>query len=159
MIEERLFGIALVLRLDLIELTIQSARLADSTGTVRLLNVVNSLQRPVCQRVTRRWEEHCAGLPADVCLYTVSMDPPLAQARWQADAGILHQLLSADRSEQFGWDYGVLLKEWHLLQRATFVIDRHDHLVYAEYIADQMGEPDYIAAIEAARQRSLLDGA
>jgi len=40
------------------------------------------------------------------------------------------------------------------LQRAVFVIDRDDHIVYAEYVADQFGEPDYAAAIEAARQRS-----
>lgn len=62
--------------LDLIGMTIQSARLADSTGMVRLLNVVNSLERPVCNRVTRRWEDLSAGFPAGVCLYTVSMDSP-----------------------------------------------------------------------------------
>lgn len=139
--------------LDLIEMTIQSARLADSTGTVRLLTVVNSLERPVCQQVTRRWEEHGTRLPAAVCLYTVSMDPPGEQARWQAAAGVMHQVLSAQRSEQFGRDYGVLLKEWRLLQRAVFVIDRDEHIVYAEYVADQLGEPDYAAAIEAAAQQ------
>jgi thiol peroxidase len=133
--------------LDLIGMTIQSARLADSTGMVRLLNVVNSLERPVCNRVTRRWEDLSAGFPAGVCLYTVSMDLPLAQARWQAAEGIMHQLLSAQRSE------------WLLLQRAVFVIGRDDHIAYAEYIADQMGEPDYAAAIEAARQRACRYGA
>ena len=140
--------------LDLIEMTIQSARLADLTGTIRLLNVVNSLERPICHRVTLHWEKQCAELPIDVCLYTVSQDPPLAQARWQAAEGVMHQVLSAHRSEQFALDYGVLLKEWCLLQRAVFVIDRDDHIVYAEYVADQMGEPDYGAAIEATRQRS-----
>ncbi len=140
--------------LDLIEMTIQSARLADSTGMVRLLNVVNSLENPVCDRVALRWEKQRAGLPDGVCLYTVSVDPPLVQARWQAAAGVIHQTLSAHRSEQFALDYGVLLKEWRLLQRAVFVIDRDDHIVYAEYVADQMGEPDYGAAMEAARQQS-----
>jgi thiol peroxidase len=96
--------------LDLLEMTIQSARLADSTGMVRLLNVVNSLERPVCQQVTRRWDELSAGLPDGVYLYTVSMDLPLAQARWQAAEGIMHQVLSAQRSEQFGQGYGVLRK-------------------------------------------------
>ena len=46
--------------LDLIEMTIQSARLADSAGMVRLLTVVNSLEWPVCQRVTLRWEDQGA---------------------------------------------------------------------------------------------------
>lgn len=140
--------------LDLIEMTIQSARLKDSTGMVRLLNVVNSLEKPVCHRVTLRWEEQRAGLPDGVCLYTVSVDSPLAQARWQAAEGVIHQALSAHRSEQFGRDYGVLLKEWRLLQRAVFVIDWDDHIVYTEYVADQMGEPDYGAALEVAGQWS-----
>jgi thiol peroxidase len=141
--------------LDLLEMTIQSARLADSAGMVRLLSVVNSLERPVCQQVTRRWEEHGARLPAGVCLYTVSMDLPRAQARWQAGAGVMHQLLSAHQSDQFGRDYGVLLKEWHLLQRAVFVIDRDDQIVYAEYVADQLGEPDYLTALQAVEQAAV----
>ena len=46
----------------------------------------------------------------------------------------------------------MLLKEWRLLQRAVFVIDRQGAIVHAEYVADQMREPDYNAAIEAARK-------
>ena len=83
--------------------------------------------------------------------YTISMDLPFALARWQAAEGVAHGVLSSHCSEQFGQDYGVLIKEWRLLQRAVFVIDQHDQLVYVEYVADQMREPDYIAAIEAAR--------
>src|SRR5215472_5347543 len=94
--------------LDLIEMTIRPARLKDSTGMVRLLNVVNSLEKLVCDRVTLRWEKQRARLPDGVCLYTISMDSPLAQARWQAAAGVIHQALSSHRSEQFGQDYGVL---------------------------------------------------
>lgn len=58
----------------------------------------------------------------------------------------------AHRSEQFGQDYGVLLKEGRLLQRAVVVIDRTDRVVYAEYVADQMDEPDYARAVVAAQQ-------
>jgi thiol peroxidase len=65
---------------------------------------------------------------------------------------VTHCSLSAHRSERFGADYGVLIKEWRLLQRAVFVIDRQDRIVYTEYIADQMSEPDYEAALEAVRQ-------
>ena len=80
------------------------------------------------------------------------MDLPYAQARWRTAEGVTHQMLSAHRSEQFGQDYGVLLKEWRLLQRAVFVVDSNGWLVHAEYVADQMQEPDYSAAITGARQ-------
>jgi len=138
--------------LDPTDSAIHRVQLEDSAGTVRLLNVVNSLDTPVCHVETRRWEELRADLPSNVRIYTVSMDLPFAQARWQAAEGVRHQVLSAHRSEQFGHDYGVLIKEWRLLQRAVFVIDRHDQVVYAEYVADQMREPDYPAALKATRQ-------
>jgi thiol peroxidase len=132
--------------------TIHTVSLADSAGKVRLLNVVNSLDTPVCHVETRRWEEQRTDLPAGVVVYTVSMDLPFAQGRWQTSEGVTHQMLSAHRSEQFGRDYGVLIKEWRLLQRAVFVIGRDDRLVYAEYVPDQMAEPDYAAAVAAVRR-------
>lgn len=134
------------------ESAVESVRLADSAGAVRLLNVVNSLYTPVCHVETRHWEQLRVDLPAEIQVYTISMDLPWAQAAWQAAQGVQHPSLSSHRSEQFGQDYGVLLKEWRLLQRAVFVIDRNDRIMHAEYVADQMREPDYTAAIEAARR-------
>jgi len=141
--------------LDPSDSSIRTVRLADSAGQVRLLNVVNSLDTPVCQIETRRWDEARAELPPNVRVYTISMDLPYAQQRWQSVEGVSHPALSAHRSEQFGQDYGVLIKEWRLLQRAVFVIDRHDRIVHAEYVADQMREPDYAAAREMVRRAAV----
>ena len=101
----------------------QSVSLADSAESVRLLNVVNSLDTPVCEVETRRWEQLRTGLPAGVRMYTISMDLPWAMARWNAAEKVEHQGLSSHRDDRFGRDYGVLIKEWRLLQRAVFVID------------------------------------
>jgi thiol peroxidase len=92
-----------------------------------------------------------ADLPGSVIIQTISMDLPFAQARWKAAEGVAHQALSAHKSEQFGRDYGVLIKEWRLLQRAVFVIDGEGCIRYAEYVPDQMREPDYDAAFQAAQ--------
>lgn len=129
---------------------IATVRLADSAGSPRLLNVVNSLDTPVCHVETRRWEELLPRMPEGTRVYTVSMDLPFAQARWANEQGVRHQALSAHKSERFGQDYGVLVKEWRLLQRAVFVIDRRGRIAHAEYVADQMAEPDYEAALAAA---------
>lgn len=142
---------------DPVEGAIQQVSLADTEGKVRLLNVVNSLDTPVCHVETQRWEKLRVDVTPEVCVYTVSMDLPFAQARWHSAEKIGHRSLSAHRSEQFGQDYGVLIKEWRLLQRAVFVIDRHERIVYAEYIADQMREPDYTEAWEAAQQALSAD--
>jgi thiol peroxidase len=129
----------------------QTVRLADTAGAVRVLNIVSSLDTPVCEVETRRWERLRAGLPDDVVLYTVSMDLPWAMARWSAAEGVAHQGLSSHRDDAFGRDYGVLLKEWRLLQRAVLVIGRDDKIAHAEYVNDQLLEPDYDAAVAAAR--------
>jgi thioredoxin-dependent peroxiredoxin len=130
---------------------IRTVRLTDSAGNVRVLNVVNSLDTPVCHIETRRWEDMLANLPQGVVIQTISMDLPFAQARWKAAEGVAHQALSAHKNEQFGRDYGVLIKEWRLLQRAVFVLDGEGRIRYAEYVPDQMREPDYDAALSAAR--------
>jgi thiol peroxidase len=91
-----------------------------------------------------------ADLPPGARIYTISMDLPYAMGRWQQAAGVGHQMLSAHKDERFGVDYGVLIKEWRLLQRSVFVIDGAGRLVHAEYVADQMRQPDYRAAIDVA---------
>jgi thioredoxin-dependent peroxiredoxin len=131
-------------------------RLGDSAGRVRLLNAVNSIDTPVCHIETRRWDGLRADLPDEVVLFTISMDLPFAQARWRSTERVAHALLSAHKDENFGRAYGVLVKEWRLLQRAVFVIDRADRIVYADYVADQMVQPDYDAALAAAQAAVVL---
>jgi thioredoxin-dependent peroxiredoxin len=128
---------------------VRSVRLGDSSGHVRLINTVNSLDTPVCNIETRRWDGIGNDLGADTVLCTISMDLPFAQDRWRTASGTNHLLLSAHKNEAFGCDYGVLLKEWRLLQRAVFVVDPTGLIIHAEYVSDQMMEPDYDAAIAA----------
>ena len=126
--------------------------LAGGAGRVRLLHVVNSLDTPVCHVGAHRFEQLVAAdrLPG-VDVYTVSMDLPFAQARWRAAEHVGHDALSSHRSEAFGRAYGVLLREWRLLERSVFVIDGGGRLAHVEYVPDQMAEPNYDAALTAAR--------
>ena len=135
--------------LDAPDGAITTVTLDDSRGKVRLLHVINSIDTPVCQVGSRVWDQQLPDLGPGVQIYTVSMDLPFALARWRSTEGMRHRLLSSHRDEGFGRAYGVLIKEWRLLQRAVFVIDRDDRIAYAEYVADQMREPDYQAAAAA----------
>jgi thiol peroxidase len=132
--------------------SMSTVRLSDTAGKVRLLNVINSLDTPVCHVETRKWENLRRDLPPDTVVYTISMDLPYAQSRWQSSEGVTHSALSAHKDEQFGKDYGVLLKEWRLLQRAVFLIDGEGRITYTEYVPDQGREPDYDGAVAAARE-------
>ncbi|HYI14673.1 MAG TPA: thiol peroxidase [Thermomicrobiales bacterium] len=134
--------------------SMKQVSLSDSAGSVRLLNVINSIDTPVCHVETRSWEQRRRELPDDVRVFTISMDLPFAQARWHSAEQVGHMSLSAHKNEHFGIDYGVLITEWRLLQRAVFVIDREGRVVHSEYVGDQMLEPDYDRALAAARGAS-----
>jgi peroxiredoxin len=67
-------------------------------------------------------------------------------------AGPLLGAIASAAAERFGLDYGILRQEWRLLQRAVFVIDAADQIAYAEYVADQMRQPNYKAALAVVRQ-------
>ncbi|MCM3715021.1 thiol peroxidase [Halalkalibacter oceani] len=135
-----------VLANDLSEVT-----LASTSGKVRLISVVPSIDTGVCDQQTRRFNEEAAGLP-NVEILTISVDLPFAQKRWCAAAGIENvQTLSDHRDLSFGQAYGVAIQELRLLTRAVFVVDSSDTVTYAEYVAEATNHPDYEAALEAAK--------
>ncbi len=125
-----------------------SVSLGDLAGSTVVLNVVNSVDTPVCDIQTRRVDDLFPGAK----VLTVSMDLPFALDRWTAAARVTHPTLSSHRSEDFGRDYGVLIKEWRALQRAVFVLDGEGRVVHAQYVPDQNHEPDYDAAVSAVSQ-------
>jgi thiol peroxidase len=125
--------------------------LSETSGQVRILSVVPSLDTSVCSIQTQKWDWLKHDLPEEAVLYTISMDLPYAQSRWQLAEAVEHTALSAHKNERFATDYGLLLREWRLLQRAIFVIDGGGRITYVEYVADQGSEPDYDRAIAAIR--------
>jgi thiol peroxidase len=81
------------------------------------------------------------------------MDLPFAQARWCGAAGVeAVKTLSDHRDASFGQAWGVLLKELRLLSRAVFVVDRDGRVAYVQYLKETTDEPDYAAALAAARK-------
>ena len=102
---------------------------------------------------TRRFNEEAARLGPDVSILTISMDLPFAQKRWCGAAGVDNvRTLSDHRAASFGAAYGVLIKELRLLARAVFVVDRKGIVQHAELVDEVAEEPDYQAALDAARK-------
>jgi thiol peroxidase len=132
---------------------LEEETLTGTRGKVRLIAAVPSLDTPVCDTETCRFNEEAASLGADVVVLTVSMDLPFAQNRWCAAAGIQRvRTLSDHRTASFGLNYGVLVKELRLLQRAVFVVDKADTIRYVEYVKEIGQEPDYAAALAAVKE-------
>jgi thiol peroxidase len=137
-----------VLAPDLSPVTLESSR-----GKIRLVSVVPSIDTPVCDQQTRRFNEEAARLPESVELLTISADLPFAQARYCGAAGIQRvKLLSDHRDLSFGQAYGLLIKELRLLSRAVIVIAADDTIRYVECVKEITNHPDYQTALEAAQK-------
>ena len=135
---------------DVVDRTMQPVSLESTKGQVRIFSVVPSLDTPVCDAQTKRFNDAAANLP-NVKMYTVSMDLPFAQSRWCNSMGVDNvQMLSDHRNGSFGEHYGTLIKEWRIESRAIFVVDKSDKLIHVEYVKEVADHPNYDAALQAA---------
>ena len=125
----------------------------QTSGKATILSAVPSLDTPVCDVETRRFNQEAANLGDGVQIVTVSMDLPFAQKRWCGAAGVKRVLVVSDhRQASFGQAYGVLLSDLRLLARAVFVVDRAGKICHAQLVPEVTNEPDYAAVLAAARQ-------
>ena len=127
--------------------------LSSFKGKVCIICSVPSLDTSVCSTMTRTFNEKASELGDDVVILTISMDLPFAQKRWCGAEGIERvKTLSDHREAAFGENYGLLIKELRLLGRAVFVVDKSGVIKYKELVKEISSEPDYDAALEAAKK-------
>ena len=125
--------------------------LAGTGNSVRIFSVVPSIDTPICDAQTKRFDDEIAKL-SGVDVYTVSMDLPFAQKRWCTSFGVDKvKMLSDHRDASFGTAYGTLIKELRIESRAIFVIDKGNVIRHVEYVKEVADHPGYEAALNAAR--------
>ncbi|MEL6546226.1 MAG: thiol peroxidase [Myxococcota bacterium] len=138
--------------------TLTGAGLADTdieawSGKVRVLNVVPSLDTPVCDTQSRTFNQRIGELGDGAVVLTVSRDLPFAQARWCGAAGLEGVVVLSDyKTHAFGQDYGLTMKENGLLARSVLVVDQQGVVRYQEIVSEMSEEPDYDAALKAAKE-------
>ena len=127
--------------------------LSDYKGKVVVLCSVPSLDTPVCDTQTRKFNQEAAQLGDSLALLTISLDLPFAQNRWCGAAGAENvEALSDYMGEhEYAKKYGRLIKELGLLARSVMVIDKGGKVTYSQLIKEVADEPDYHAALSAAK--------
>lgn len=136
---------------ELVDTGLQPVTLEKTAGKVRIFSVVPSLDTPVCDAQTKRFNEEAAKLP-DVEILSISMDLPFAQKRWCGAFGVDKvKMLSDHRTGSFGQNYGTLIKELRIESRAIFVVDKANKVRHVEYVKEVADHPNYEAALAAAR--------
>ena len=139
--------------IEVLDNDLNPVKLSNYKGKVCIVSTVPSLDTPVCDMETRRFNQEAANLGDDIVILTISTDLPFAQKRWCGAAGVEKVVtLSDHRDAAFGNAYGVLIKELRLLARTVFVVDKEGVVRYVQLVKEIAEEPDYDAVIAAARE-------
>jgi len=135
----------------LTDINLKAVTLKDTGNNVRIISVVPSLDTPVCDAQTKRFNEETSKL-SGVDIITVSMDLPFAQKRWCGAFGVDKVKMLSDHADgSFGTAYGTLIKELRIESRAIFVLDRKNNIRHVEYVKEVADHPNYESALAAAR--------
>lgn len=130
--------------------SLQPVKLSDFKGQTVIISSVPSLDTPVCEIQTKKFNQEALGLNAKVL--TVSMDLPFAQKRFCDAFKIQNVTVISDyKDKEFGNRYGLLIKELGLLTRAVLVIHPNGKVGYLEIVKEVTQEPNYKAALEKVK--------
>lgn len=132
---------------------LKAISLKDFAGSILILSSVPSLDTPVCDMETRRFNAEAAHLDPSIRILTISMDLPFAQKRWCGAAGVDQVITLSDHHQaSFGLAYGVLIPALRLLARAVFVLDKNHIIRHVQLVPEIAEEPDYASVLAAAKQ-------
>lgn len=128
--------------------------LKDFAGKRKVLNIVPSLDTPVCQTSTRKFNESAGSIPNTVVL-VIAADLPFAMKRFCETEGLKNVIsLSTMRGREFMANYGVEIIDGPLAgvtARAVVVLDESDKVIHAELVPEIKDEPNYDAALKALK--------
>ncbi|EMJ97912.1 thiol peroxidase [Leptospira sp. WS58.C1] len=136
---------------------LSSKSLKDYNGKVKILVSVPSLDTSVCAMETKKFHERATKLDGIVTL-VVSGDLPFAMNRFCTMEGLDSPnlvTLSQFRDFSFSKAYGTHIADGGLKglsARAVFVVDKDDTIQYVELVPEIASEPNYEAAIGAAKK-------
>jgi thioredoxin-dependent peroxiredoxin len=131
---------------------LKDVTLADYAGKKKVLNIVPSLDTPVCALSTRKFNQRASEIDNTVVLI-IAADLPFAMTRFCNQEGLDKVIpLSTMRGAQFMRDYGVAIADGPfagITARAVIVLDENDKIIHAELVSEIKDEPNYDAALAA----------
>ena len=129
---------------------LSEVKLSSFKGKKIIISVVPSIDTPVCDLQTKRFNQEASKL-SDVVILTVSKDLPFAQKRWCGAVGTSAVKTLSDYRSNFGETYGVLIKGLGLLARSIFVINEAGQVTYVQLVKEVASEPNYEEVLKAVK--------
>lgn len=130
---------------------LKPVKLSDFSNEIVIISSVPSLDTPVCELQTKKFNQEASKLKAKIL--TISMDLPFAQNRFCKSFNINNILLLSDyKDREFANAFGLLIKELGLLARAVFIIDKKGIIAYKQIVSEVTNEPNYDDVIAEAKK-------
>ena len=132
---------------------LEEVTLATYAGKKKVLNIVPSLDPPVCAASARAFNEKASHFENTIILM-VSADLPFAQGRFCESEGLKEVTPVSTFRSSFATDYGVHIVDSMLAgltARAVVIIDENDRVVYTELVTEITHEPNYDEALSVVK--------
>lgn len=134
-----------------------SVEFEQSRGNkVIILTSAMSVDTQVCADQLSAFDRRATELnDADIDIWYITRDLPFALDRAVEERNIQKVNVFSDyQFREFGDNYGLTIRDFDLLARSAMVVDKNGNVVYKEVVSEATDEPDYNAAINAARTAS-----
>jgi thiol peroxidase len=136
------------INIDLKEIT-----LSDFKDSIKLITSFLSLDTSVCDTQVKEFNKRAKELSDDIAIIGISQDLPFAQKRFCEFNKIDKvKILSDYKINSFGINYGLFIKELHLLARAVLIVDKNDIIRYIQIVEELSNPPDYKAVLIALKE-------
>jgi thiol peroxidase len=133
---------------------LKEVALKDFAGKKKVLNIVPSLDTPVCQTSTKKFNEKAARM-SDTVVLVISGDLPFAMGRFCTTENITNVTpLSTFRNRDFHGRWGVDMADGPLkglTARGVVVLDADNRVLHAELVPEIKQEPNYDAALDSLK--------
>ncbi len=133
---------------------LQEKIIGGAKGVVQVIITVPSLDTPVCETETKKFNELLAGIEG-VDVTVVSMDLPFAEKRFCESFNIGNITVASDFRYRDMEKYGVLIAEGALkgiLARAVFVVDKDGKIAYIQLVPEITQEPNYEEVVKKIKE-------
>ncbi|MGB9874249.1 MAG: thiol peroxidase [Hydrogenobacter sp.] len=133
---------------------LQEKIIGGAKGVVQVIITVPSLDTPVCETETKKFNEMLAGIEG-VDVTVVSMDLPFAEKRFCESFNIGNVTVASDFRYRDMEKYGVLIAEGALkgiLARAVFIVDKDGKIAYIQLVPEITQEPNYEEVVKKIKE-------
>lgn len=128
-----------------------TVKVSSGNGKVRIITTAPSVDTAVCAKQLKAFNDRAKSLD-NVEVWYVTRDLAPALGRFTKENGIDNVRTFSDAIEQeFGKNWGLVIQELGVLARTVYVVDSSGKITYRDFVSEVAEEPDYDAALEAAK--------